>query len=56
MKVKIVRGYDMGVFSREVEKMYEEYNVDRVDTHTEVCSLHQQDTIYYIAIIFFHEK
>lgn len=56
MKVKIVRTYDMGTYERAIEKCYENYEVDHVDTHTTMQFVHNREIVYFIAIIFYKEK
>jgi hypothetical protein len=55
MKVKIIKTYDMGKFSQLVEEMYEKYDVDHVDTHTEHTVINREIT-YFIAIVFYKDK
>lgn len=55
MKVQVIRTYDRGNFETELEKMYKEFDVVEVQTHTESEAQHNHFIIYYIAIVFYRE-
>jgi DNA-directed RNA polymerase alpha subunit len=55
MKIQVIRTYDKGNFERELEKMYKDFDVTEVQTHTESEANQNRFIIYYIAIVFYRE-
>lgn len=56
MKIQTITTYDKSRFCDALEQMYQNYVIERVDTHTEVKNERGVDLIYYIAIVFFKDK
>lgn len=56
MKIQMITTYDRGKYCEALGKMYNDYDVKRVDTHTELAVEGNRNIIYYIAIVFFNDK
>lgn len=57
MKIAVIKTYDMSTYKNKLEEYYNDYNIDHIDTSTEVLprTLNEQ-IIWFIAIVFYKEK
>lgn len=58
MKVKVIKSIDKSKFEDELERLYNDPNIDivQLDTHTESLEVSNSFVIYYIAIVVYYTK